>query len=348
MLYNHYKLKIHFAHRTFSWRNEAKGNAAVHVVIIGFANYDSNNKIIYEYENIKGEPHEIKSKNINAYLVDAKDVFIQNRSSPICNVPKLNRGSDAIDDGNLLLNQDEKDFLLSKHPDAAVFIKPFLMGREFLNNIPRYCIWLKNADLSEVKKMDLIYQRIQKVKAFRENSKRPQTIKAAKFPSLFAEERHPDSDYLAIPKVSSESREYIPIAYCSKDIICGDKLFNLPNATLYHFGIITSKMHMSWMKNICGRMKSDYSYSNTIVYNNYPWPLSPIDKQVKAIETAAQKVLEVRAEFPNSSLADLYDPLTTPPKLANVHQDLDKAVDLAYRPQPFTSEANRMVFLFEL
>ncbi|MEO7176380.1 MAG: DNA methyltransferase, partial [Saprospiraceae bacterium] len=348
LLYYHYKITIHFAHRTFNWRNEAKGNAAVHVVIIGFANYDSNYKIIYEYENIKGEPHEIKAKNINGYLVDAKDVFIQKRSSPICNVPELNRGSDAIDDGNLLLNQDERDFLLNKYPEVAIFIKPFLMGREFLNNIPRYCIWLKNADLSEVKKMDSIYQRIQKVKAFREKSKRSQTVKAAKFPSLFAEERHPDSDYLAIPKVSSEFREYIPIAFCSKDIICGDKLFNLPNATLYHFGIITSKMHMTWMKSICGRMKSDYSYSNTIVYNNFPWPENPSEKQTQTIQTAAQKVLDARLQFPNSSLADLYDPLTMPPALVKAHNDLDKAVDLAYRPHSFTSVANRMVYLFEL
>ncbi len=348
LLFNQYKVKIHFAHRTFTWSNEAKGNAAVHVVIIGFANFDSNNKVIYEYGNSKGEPHEIKAKNINPYLVDAKDVIIQKRSVPICNVPPINRGSDAIDDGNLLLNQSDKDFIISKFPKASTFIKPFLMGREFLNNIPRYCIWLKEANLSEIRDMNLIYNRIENVKAFRETSKRPQTLKAAKFPSLFGEERQPNSDYLAIPKVSSENREYIPIAFCSKDIICGDKLFNLPNATKFHFGVITSKMHMTWMRYTCGRMKSDYSYSNTIVYNNFSWPENPTDKQTKAIETAAQKVLDARLQFPNSSLADLYDPLTMPLALVKAHNELDKAVDLAYRPQPFTSEANRMVFLFEL
>ncbi len=348
VLSNLYKIKINFAHRTFSWKNEAKGNAAVHVVIIGFANNDASTKFIYEYEDIKGEPHEVRVKNINPYLVDAKDIFLQKRSTPICNVPAINRGSDATDDGNLLLNEEEKEFLLSKYPEASSLIKPFLMGKEFLNNTPRYCIWLKDIDLSIIKKYELIYERIQRVKAFREKSKRPQTLKAAKYPYLFGEERQPDSDYLAIPKVSSENRDYIPIAYCSKDIICGDKLFSLPNAKLFHFGVITSKMQMAWMRSTCGRMKSDYSYSNTIVYNNYPWPENPTAKQIAAIEEKAQKILDVRAMFPNSSLADLYDPLTMPPTLVKAHNELDKAVDLAYRPQPFTSEANRMVYLFEL
>lgn len=348
LLFNHYQIKIHFAHRTFSWSNEGKGKAAVHVVIIGFAGFDTNNKVVYEYDNPKGEPLEIKVKNINPYLVDAKDIIIQKRSTPICNVPELNRGSDANDDGNLLLNQNEKDFILSRFPNASIYIKPFLMGKEFLNNIPRYCIWLKDVNLAEIKKINLIYERVEKVKVFRESSKRPQTLKAAKFPSLFGEERQPFTDYLAIPKVSSENRDYIPIAFCSKDIICGDKLFNLPNAKIFHFGIITSKMHMTWMRATCGRLESRYSYSNTIVYNNYPWPFNPSEKQIKSIEIAAQKVLDARAQFPNSSLADLYDPLTMPPALVKAHNELDKAVDLAYRSQPFTSEANRMEFLFGL
>ncbi|MHC1736816.1 MAG: class I SAM-dependent DNA methyltransferase [Ignavibacteriaceae bacterium] len=348
ILYNLYNIKIHFAHRTFRWSNEAKGKAAVHVVIIGFAGFDIANKSIFEYDDINGIPHEVKVKNINPYLLDAKNITIHKRSSPICNVPEINRGSDAIDDGNLLLDQSEKDFIISKLPQASKYIKPFLMGREFINNIPRYCIWLKDANLSEIRDMSLIYDRVEKVKAFRSKSKRIQTLKAAQFPTLFGEERQPSSNYLAIPKVSSENRDYIPIAFCAKDIICGDKLFNLPDATKYHFGIITSKMHMAWMKYTCGRLESRFSYSNTIVYNNFPWPENPHEKQVKTIETAAQIVLDVREQFPNSSLADLYDPLTMPPELVKAHNDLDKAVDLAYRPQPFTSEANRMVYLFEL
>ncbi len=343
-----HNVKIHFAHRTFSWSNEAKGNAAVHVVIIGFANFDISGKLIYDYINIKGEPHEVKVKNINPYLIEGQDIFIQKRTNPICNVPSISRGSDAIDDGNLLLNKEEKAFLESKYPEAKTIIRPFLMGREFLNNIPRFCIWLKDFPLHELKKLPLIYERVENVKRFREKSKRVQTIKAAKFPYLFGEIRQPESDYLAIPKVSSENRDYIPIGYCSKDVICGDKLFFLPNASLYHFGVITSQMHMAWMRNTCGRMKSDYSYSNTVVYNNFTWPENPSEKLIKAVEAAAQKVLDARAQFPDSSLADLYDPLTMPPVLVKAHQELDKAVDLCYRPQAFTSEAKRMEYLFEL
>jgi hypothetical protein len=193
-----------------------------------------------------------------------------------------------------------------------------------------------------------IYKRIEKVKAFREKSRRPQTLRAAQFPYLFGEERHPNSDYLAIPKVSSETRNYIPIAFCTKDIICGDKLFNLPNANIFHFGVITSKMHMVWMRVTCGRLESRYSYSNSIVYNNFPWPENPSPKHVKAIESAAQAVLDARLLFPHSSLADLYNPLTMPPSLAKAHNALDKAVDVAYRPQPFPTDANRLEFLFEL
>lgn len=347
-LYNNYKIKIFFAHRTFSWSNEAKGNAAVHVVIIGFANFEIDEKRIFEYEHIKGEPHEIVAKNINSYLVDAKNVFILKRTKPISKVPEINRGSDAIDDGNLLLNLEEKNDLIEKEPKAEKWIRPFLMGKEFLNNIPRFCLWLKNISPQELKEIPLVYERVQKVKLFREKSKRPQTLKAAMFPTLFGEERHPESDYLAIPKVSSENREYIPIGYCSKDIICGDKLFNLPNASLFHFGIITSLMHNTWMRYTCGRMKSDYSYSNTIVYNNYPQPENPSDKQKEAVEKAAQAVLDARSMFPESSLADLYDPNTMPPALVKAHQQLDKAVDLCYRPQPFPNETKRIEFLFEL
>ncbi len=348
ILQNQFNVKIFFAHRTFKWNNEAKGNAAVHVVIIGFSTIDVSEKRIFEYEDIKGEPHEIKAKVINPYLIDAKNIFLQKRTNPLCQVPSISRGSDAIDDGNLLLDLDERNFIIKKYPQSKKYIKPFLMGREFLNNIPRYCIWLKNADLSEIKKIPAIYERIDKVKQFRKKSKRPQTLKAANFPYLFGEERQPESDYLAIPKVSSENREYIPIAFCTKDIICGDKLFNMPNAGFYHFGIITSKMHMTWMRYTCGRLESRYSYSNTIVYNNFPWPEIPSDKQIKAIEDMSQKVLTIRSQFPNNSLSELYDPLTMPAPLFKTHQELDKAVDLAYRSQPFPTEPKRMEFLFDL
>ncbi len=348
ILINRYKITIKFAHRTFKWNNEAKGNAAVHVVIIGFSKNVYAKKLLYEYDNINSDPKLIYVSNINPYLVDAKNVFIQKRSKPICNVPPISRGSDAIDDGNLLLNQTVYEEIIKTDIKSKKFIRPFLMGKEFLNNIPRYCIWLKDIEPSEWRNIKPIYERVNRVKEFRLSSKRTQTLKAAAFPQLFGEERHPESDYLAIPKVSSENREYIPIGYCSSEVICGDKLFNLPNATLFHFGVITSKMHMTWMQYTCGRMKSDYSYSNTIVYNNYPWPENPTEKQKQMVEQAAQKVLDVRAQFPNSSLADLYDPLTMPPALVKAHQELDKAVDQCYRSAPFASEAKRMEFLFEL
>lgn len=354
-LYNRYKIFIHFAHRTFKWSNEAKGNAGVHVVIIGFSNFESQTKYIYEYDNITGEPHEVAAKHINSYLVDAKNIFIKKRNKPICNVPEISRGSDATDNGNLLLNENERLDLLSAYPQAKIYIRPFLMGKEFLNNIPRYCIWLKDISPSEIKSIPPIYERVQNVKKFRESSKRVQTIRAAKFPYLFGEERQPQSDYLAIVKVSSENREYVPIGFCTKDIICGDKLFNLPNATKFHFGILTSLMHNTWMRYTCGRLESRYSYSNTIVYNNFPWPENPTEKQKEAVENAAQKVLDTRAKYQTphaggrgASLADLYDPNTMPPVLVKAHQALDKAVDLCYRSQSFTSETKRIEYLFEL
>lgn len=341
-------ITIFFAHRTFKWNNEAKGNAAVHVVIIGFASFDVSNKRIYEYSDIKGEPLQIRVKRINNYLVDAENVFVQKRSQPISNVPSINRGSDAIDDGNFLLDQEERDLLISEYPNIKKYIKSFLMGKEFLNNIPRYCLWLKNADLSELKKYPLVYKKIERVKEFREKSKRAQTLKAAKFPYLFGEERQPDSDYLAIPKVSSENREYIPIAYCSKDIICGDKLFNLPKASFFHFGVLTSAMHMTWMRHTCGRLESRYSYSNTIVYNNFPWPVNLPKQKIQGVEKLAQQVLKVRERYHKNSLADLYDPITMPADLVKAHQDLDKFVDTCYRPQPFATEMQRIEFLFDL
>jgi len=348
ILYNLYKVKIHFAHRTFSWSNEAKGKAAVHVVIIGFANFDAGKKVIYEYQDIKGEPLEVVVKNINPYLVESKDIVLNSITLPLCNVPKMQSGSAARDGGFLILKDDEKRDLVNQNRSIEKYLSRFISGDDFINNIIRWCIWLKGVNPTDFRDIKEFHKRFKAVKEFRENSTRGGTKKMADLPYLFAEERQPDNDFLVIPKVSSENRRYIPIAYLNKDYIVSDKTFVVPNTTLFHFGVLTSVMHMTWMRNTCGRMKSDYSYSNTIVYNNFPWPLSPTDKQVKAIELAAQKVLDARLQFPNSSLADLYDPLTMSSVLIKTHNELDKAVDLAYRPQAFTSEANRMVFLFEL
>jgi len=347
MLYK-YKIKIHFAHRTFKWSNEAKGNAAVYCVIIGFANYDTNEKSIFEYEDIKGEAHEIKAKNINPYLVDAKDVLIRAKSKPICNVSEMYKGSQPTDGGNFLFTESEKNDFLTKEPKAAKYIKPLISAHEFINGEKRYCLWLVDVEPNELKQMPNVLKRIEGVRKMRLASSKKQTQDWANKPTLFTENRQPETNYILIPSHSSENRNYIPIGFMTKDDILNNSCLSVPNATLYNFGILTSAMHMAWVKATCGRLESRFRYSNTIVYNNFPWPENPTEKQIKAIETAAQSVLDARLQFPDSSLAELYDPLKMPPALSDAHKKLDKAVDLAYRPQPFTSEANRMEFLFEL
>ena len=344
---NKYGIKIHFAHRTFKWSNEAKGNAAVYCVIVGFANYDTNNKSIFEYENIKGEAHELKVKNINPYLVDAKDLLITKSSNPICKVPKMSFGNMPLDGGHLLLSDEDKNKFILEEPRAEKFIKPLISAFEFLNGGKRWCIWLVDAEPSELKQMPEVLKRAELVKKFRLESKAPSTQKFAATPTLFRDRNQPES-FIVVPRVSSENRKYIPMGFFDLNSIVSDTCMSIPNGTLYHFGILMSVMHMAWVKSVCGRLESRFRYSKDIVYNNYPWPENPTEKQINAIETAAQKVLAARADFPKSSLADLYDSLTIPPALIKAHNELDKAVDLAYRPQAFTNEANRMVYLFEL
>lgn len=346
---NKYKIKIHFAHRTFKWSNEAKGNAAVYCVIVGFANYDTANKSIFEYDDIKGEAHEIKAKNINPYLVDARDILIKAKSKPICNVPEISRGNMANDGGNFIFFSDsEKEDFIKEEPNSFKYIKKYMGSDDFINSKNRYCLWLKDLPPNELNNLKKIKIRVEKVKKYRLESTRETTRKLANYPSLFAEIRQPATNFLIIPSVSSERRKYIPIGYETPETIINTDVSFISNISLYHFGLLTSLTHMAWVKYTCGRLKSDFRYSNTIVYNNFPWPENPNDKQIKAIETAAQKVLDARLQFPNSSLADLYDPMTMPPVLVKAHNELDKAVDLAYRSQPFTSEAKRMEFLFEL
>lgn len=348
LMLHKYGIKIHFAHRTFKWSNEAKGNAAVYCVIIGFANFDTSSKVIYEYEDIKGEPHEVKAKNINAYLVDAKDILIEKRNSTLCSVPKIKFGNQPIDGGFLLLTQKERDEAIVSEPNIEKYVRRFYGSIEFLNNIPRYCLWLDKSNPSDIRNSKFITERLNKVKSFRENSVRKDTRELANSPGQFAFISHSETEYIIIPSVSSERRKYIPMGFMPSNVITSNLCLIIPNAQLFHFGILTSQMHMVWIKTVCGRLKSDFRYSNTIVYNNFPWIENPTEKQKQAIEDKAQKVLDVRAQFPDSSLADLYDPLTMPPALVKAHNDLDKAVDLAYRSQPFTSEANRMEFLFGL
>lgn len=346
-LLNKYNIKIHFAHRTFKWSNEAKGNAAVYCIIVGFANFDTNDKRIFEYEDIRGEAHEIKAKNINPYLVDAKNTLIHSRSMVICNVPKMSRGNSPYDNGNFIFTDEEKTEFLKQEPRAKKFIRELISAKEFLNGKKRWCLWLVDAEPKELRELNLVIERIKKVYQFRINSDGAETRKYSTAPSLFRDLNNPKS-FIIIPRHSSENRKYIPMGFFTKEYIPSDSCMIIPNGTIFNFGVLMSEMHMAWVKTTCGRLKSDFRYSKDIVYNNYPWPDNPTDKQKQTIEKAAQKVLDVRAEFPNSSLADLYDPLTMPPVLSKAHQDLDKAVDLAYRSQPFITDAKRMEFLFEL
>jgi hypothetical protein len=342
-------VKIHFAHRTFQWSNEASGKAAVHCVIIGFALFPPSTRRLFDYEDIKGEAHEIRAVNINPYLVDAPNAALERRTSPISSsAPKIIFGSMANDGGFLLLSEDEKNSIVRNDPLSEKYIRPFSMGDEFINNIPKYCLWLESCSPSDLQKMPLVLKRVESVKRNRLDSARETTKELANFPTLFGEIRQPKTRYLAIPRVSSERRRFIPIGFLPPDHIAGDKLEIIPNATLFDFGILNSTMHMAWTRTVCGRLKSDYSYSIGIVYNNFPWPLGVTDKQKTAIESAAQGVLDARAAHAGASLADLYDPLTMPPDLVKAHRALDAAVDGAYSKRKFSGDSDRVAFLFEL
>ena len=324
-LFENYNLHIDFAWRTFRWDSEANIKAHVHCVIIGFSQINNNkDKIIY-----LNDAQNIKANNINGYLLNAQNVFIEKRMKPLSDVPEICLGGQAIDDGNLVLTLDEKKELLKKEPQAEQFFRPYMMGQDFIDRKPRSCLWLVGANPTELKKCPLILERIENVKQFREKSDRSSTLKAAETPTLFAAPFECKDDYIAIPKVSSENRRYIPIDYLSKEIIPGDKLFTMQGASLYHFGIMTSNVHNAWMRAVCGRLKSDYSYSNTIVYNNFPWP-NPSEEQKKKIEQTAQAILDARAKYPESSLADLYDETVMPPELRQAHRANDLAVCQAY------------------
>jgi len=343
---NNYNIKIHFAHRTFKWSNEAKGNAAVYCVIIGFANFNVNDKYIFEYEDIKGEALEIKAKNINPYLIDAKNIFIDKKTNAICKVPVMNFGNMPADGGQLLFSNEEKNEFVNKEPESINYFKELISAQEFINNKKRWCLWLEGIEPNKLMGLKHVLERVQKVKLIREKSSRPQL---AQTPHLFAQITQPKGqDFILIPRHSSENRKYIPIGFFDKSYVGADSCLIIPNGTLFHFGILNSVMHMAWVKTTCGRLKSDFRYSKDIVYNNYPWPENPSEKHIKTIEEKAQQVLDVRASFSTSSLADLYNPLTMPPALVKAHNELDKAVDAAYSKQAFTSEAKRMEFLFEL
>ncbi len=252
-----------------------------------------------------------------------------------------------LDGGHLLMSDEEKQSFLEIELKAGKFIRPLISAKEFLNNGKRWCLWLIGAEPNELQELPFVLERIQKVKKFREKSVAPSTRKFASTPALFRDRNNPETT-IAVPRVSSENRKYIPMGFFNQEYIISDTCMSIPQGNKYHFGILTSEMHMAWVKHVCGRLKSDFRYSKDIVYNNFPWAENPNEKQIKTVEEAAQNVLGVRAKFPESSLADLYDPNTMPPELIKAHQALDKAVDLCYRPQPFINETKRIEFLFEL
>jgi len=323
-LYDRFGIHIDFAYRTFRWDSEASVKAHVHCVIVGFsaAPKDAPKKLFDG-----GQVREVEQ--INPYLIAGQTVFVEARSKPLCDVPALLNGGKPVEGGFLILTEEEKGELLKAEPQAEVFLRPYMMGKDFIDRKTRWCLWLVNAAPALLRKCPRVLERVEKVRAYRFDSPKEATRRTAETPTLFQEVRECASDYVAIPKVSSEQRRYIPMEYLSAKIIPGDSLFMQPDSTMYNFGVLTSNVHMAWMRVSCGRLKSDYRYSNTLVYNTFPWP-TPTPEQCAKIEQTAQAILDARAQFPDSSLADLYDDLTMPPPLRRAHQENDKAVMTAY------------------
>lgn len=323
-LYERFGIQIDFAHRTFRWDSESNSKAHVHVVVIGFHDGKDNiPKRLYAGENVQ------ETENISPYLVAAPTVFLSARSKPLSPVPNMLNGGKPAEGGNLILTVEERDALVKAEPAAEKFLRPFMMGKDFIDRKPRYCLWLVGANPTDIKKCSNVLNRIEAVREFRLASKKPATQKKAETPTLFDEVRECKTSYIALPKVSSEQRRYIPMDYLESNIIPGDKLFMIPNAGLYHFGMLMSNVHMAWMRAVCGRLKSDYSYSSSVVYNNFPWP-TPTEAQKTKIEQTAKAILDARANYPAASLSDLYGEALMPPDLRKAHQANDRAVMEAY------------------
>ena len=317
-------IHIDFAHRTFRWDSEASEKAHVHCVIIGFS-CAQNSSPKYIFDNDKKK----EADNINAYLIDAPSIYLESKSKPLCEVPQMSSGGKPVEGGFLILSPEEIADLLAKEPVIEKYIRPFTSGDDFINKKKRYCLWLVDANPTDLKQSPEVRARIEKVREFRLASTKEATRRCAETPTLFMEVKPPQSNYLLIPATSSEQRRYIPIGYVDKQVIPNNAVQFVPDATSYHFGVLTSNVHMAWMRVVCGRLKSDYRYSANIVYNNFPWP-TPTDEQREKIEQTAQTILDARALYPDSSLADLYDELTMPVELRKAHQDNDRAVMAAY------------------
>jgi hypothetical protein len=358
-------MRIQFAHRSFNWSNEARGKAAVHCVILGFGPQDVANKMIYEYEDIKGEPLAVPASNINPYLIDGPNVIAVASMRPICRVTEIVNGSIPADGGHLILEPAEKQALIEIEPSAEQWIRPYLGAAGFIRGELRYCLWLKGCPPHLLRSMPEVMARVRAVKEMREKSDKLATRQKSASPTHFTEDRQPASgNYLAIPRTSSENRSYLPLGYLPSSVIAANDLQLVPSASPVEFGVLSSLMHRAWVDVTAGRLKSDIRYSVKLTYNTFPWPdlpahpepATPGHKAKAAIEAAAQAVLDTRAEFQQgdqpSSLADLYDPLTMPPALHKAHQKLDAAVDAAYAlcggKKSWKNDAERVAFLFEL
>lgn len=355
-LFQQHNIHINFAYRTFRWDSEADIKAHVHCVIIGFSpsvSPESNSgKTIY-----LSDTQTIQASNINGYLMDAPDVFIENRGTPLCDAPAMNFGNMPRDGGGFILSEEEKDELIKKEPLAAKWIHLFLGAVEFINNKKRYCLWLEGASPAELRQCSIVMQRVNSVREMRLASPAASTRKMAETPTLFAQITQPVGiDYILVPSVSSERRRYVPMGFVSGDTIASNAVQIIPNASLYHFGVLTSNVHMAWMRVVCGRLKSDYRYSKDIVYNNFPWPnipavpKNPTDPKdpTALIMRTAQAILDARAKYPDSSLADLYDEVTMPPELRRAHQENDRAVMAAYGFSTKMTESECVAELFKM
>lgn len=323
-LLNKYHLHIDFAYRTFVWNSEATSKAHVHCVIIGFSLMPSfDKKRIFDGDKVT------EVKNISPYLIDAPDILVASRPTPICKVPRMYLGNKPSDGGNLILSSEERDEMLKKEPALEKFIKKYTGSVEYINGKERYCLWLTDATPSELSSSHILSERLKKVRDMRLKSSAKPTREKADTPQLFFFISQPKTDYLLIPSTSSESRDYVPIGFLSPDVIASNSTTIVADATPYHFGVMTSNVHMNWMRTVCGRMKSDYRYSNAIVYNTFPWP-NPTEQQRAKITATAQEILRVREEHKNDTLAALYNPISMPTDLRKAHRDNDKAVMEAY------------------
>ena len=338
-------IKINFAHRTFRWDSEASLKAHVHVVIVSFSYVERPDKYIFD----NGQA--IKAAHVNPYLIDAPDRFIYSRSKPICDVPSIGIGNQPIDGGNYLFEKEEMEEFIKKEPKSAQYFHPWYGAVEFIHQRPRYCLWLGDCSPREINEMPLCKQRVENVRQLRLASKRQSTLKLADKPTRFQVENMPDGDSIIIPSVSSEKRRYVPMGFIHKGTFASNLVLLVPNATLYHFGVLESNVHMAWMRVVCGRLKSDYRYSKDVVYNNFPWPFSLPAGEGRGeanIAQTAQAILDVRAKYPDSSLADLYDPATMPYDLLEAHRKNDRAVMQAYGFSTKMTESECVARLFEM